>query len=54
MARTKLTARGVVAPPQNITIEELLEIASKYEIYILKGSTKCEIIMILVSRESNF
>lgn len=54
MARTKLTARGVVAPPQNITIEELLEITSQYEIYIPKGSTKDEIIMILVCKYNIF
>ena len=54
MARTKLTARGVVAPPQNITIEELLEIASQYEIYIPKGSTKSEIIVILAFENNIF
>lgn len=54
MARTKLSARGVVAPPQSITIEELLEIASQYEIYIPKGSTKSEIIVILAFENNIF
>ena len=54
MARTKLSAKGVVYPPQNITIEELLEIASQYEIYIPKGSTKSEIIVILACEYNIF
>jgi len=54
MARTKLSARGVVYPPESITIEELIAIASQYEIYIPKGSTKTEMIVILAYKNNIF
>ena len=56
MARTKLTARGnnYIFPPQSITTEELLEIASQHGIYIPKKSTKAEIIIILVHQNNIF
>ena len=56
MARTKLNARGndYIYPPQSITTEELLEIASHHGIYIPKGSTKSEMIVILVHQNNIF
>lgn len=42
-ARTKLTARGVVPPARDYTIDELKTIADHYGVYVPKGATKSEI-----------
>ena len=55
--RTRIGAKGknfYIYPPQSITKEELLDIASQYGIYIPKGSTKAEMISVLVHQNNIF